>query len=89
MDNKEEKEIEKEIDIKKKKRKNKKQGMYIVWLIFTVMIIGAFIIALNNIGLLKIKGIKTNKAELNYTQTTDKIKEGILFESHPSQLYLP
>ena len=60
--------------------KNKKRKiLYIFISLFAILIIISFIISLNNIGLLKIDSlIKTNKkAELNYTQTTNKVKEGI------------
>ncbi len=60
--------------------KNKKRKiLYIFISLFAILIIISFIISLNNIGLLKIDNlIKTNKkAELNYTQTTNKVKEGI------------
>ena len=80
-ENKEETEIiEKEIeerDRKRKRKKKKNNGFNIILILFTIMVLGAFVIALNNVGLLKINAIKRNKAELNYTQTTDKIKEGI------------
>ena len=64
----------------KRDEEKKGKGIYIVISIFVVLIIVAFIIALNNVGLLKIDGIKIGnkkKAELNYTETNTKIKEGI------------
>ena len=67
-------------EIISEKRKKKGKGVHLVVLVFILLIIGAFIIALNNVGLLKIDGLKTtnpSKAELNYTQTTNKQKEGI------------
>ncbi len=67
---------EKEV-IEKPMEKKKKSGKGIVVLLFIILILGAFVIALNNVGLLNIKEIKTKKAELNYTQTNTKIKEGI------------
>ena len=76
-------EVEKEEEIildKPKKEKKKKSGAYVVFIIFIVLIGIAFLVALNNVGLLKIDGIKglsKPKAELTYTQTNNKIKEGI------------
>lgn len=71
--------IDEKIELKSKKRRRKKknEGFHIVILVFAIIVLAAFIIALNNVGILKIKGISTKRAELNYTQTTDKIKEGI------------
>ncbi len=65
------------------KRKKKKSGFsFVIVLLFIVVILGALVIALNNVGILKIEGIKDlkinkPKAELTYTQPTDKPKEGI------------
>ena len=62
------------------KKKSSKIGLIIV-LAFILLIIISFIIALNNVGLLKIDILKnlntTKKAELTYTETNNKIKEGI------------
>ena len=62
----------------------KKKGSKIAILIvtaFIILIIVSFVIALNNVGLLKIdalKGLGTKKkVELTYTETNTKIKEGI------------
>ena len=47
---------------------------------FILLIIVSFVIALHNVGLLKIDGLKDfgkKKAELTYTETNNKIKEGI------------
>lgn len=56
----------------------KSNSVYIVALLFIVMIIGALLIALNNVGLIKVPGVESKKkAELNYTETTNKVKEGI------------
>ena len=61
------------------KSKNKRVIVYIFISLFAILIIASFAIALNNIGLLKVDSLKkiNKKAELNYTQTTNKIKEGI------------
>ena len=62
----------------KKDKKNK--SLYIIITIFIVLVLVSFIIALNNVGLLKIgvlKNINKKKAELTYTETNNKIKEGI------------
>ena len=62
------------------KKNNKSKGIIIVIVLFVVLILISFIIALNNVGLLKIdflKGFSKPKAELTYTETNNKIKEGI------------
>ena len=62
------------IDNKKRKSTTK----YVVALLFIIMIVAALVIALNNVGLLKIPGVEIKKkAELNYTETTNKVKEGV------------
>lgn len=62
------------------KKKNNKIGIIVV-IVFVLLIIVSFIIALNNVGLLKIDVLKKigtqQKAELTYTETNNKIKEGI------------
>ena len=65
--------------INETEKKQKRTVIYIFISIFAVLIIVAFAIALNNIGLLKLDDLKISKkkAELNYTQTTNKVKEGI------------
>ena len=65
--------------IGKIEKNNKRKILYVFISLFAILIIVAFAIALNNIGLLKMDNIvkPKNKAELNYTQTTNKIKEGI------------
>ena len=62
----------------------KKKGSKVVIIAvlgFIILILVSFIIALNNVGLLKIDVLKnlgtTKKAELTYTTTNNKIKEGI------------
>lgn len=65
--------------INETEKKQKRTVVYIFISIFAILIIVAFAIALNNIGLLKLDDLKISKkkAELNYTQTTNKVKEGI------------
>lgn len=62
------------------KKKNGKVA-YIIIILFIILILVAFVIALNNVGLLKIDALKniggSKKAELTYTETNNKIKEGI------------
>ena len=60
-------------------KSNRRKVLYIFISLFAILIVVAFAIALNNIGLLKIDNIvkSKKKAELNYTQTTNKVKEGI------------
>ena len=63
-----------------REKKRKSTSIIIIICMFIILLLVAFLIALNNVGLLKIDGIKnfsTNKAELNYTTTNNKIKEGI------------
>ncbi len=62
---------------------NKKSSKIVIIIVisFIVLILVSFVIALNNVGLLKIDALKnlgtTQKAELTYTETNTKIKEGI------------
>ena len=62
------------------KKKTNRIGIIVV-IAFILLIIVSFVIALNNVGLLKIDILKnlstTKKAELTYTETNNKIKEGI------------
>ena len=64
----------------KEQKKTNRIGVAIV-IAFILLIIVSFLIALNNVGLLKIDVLKnfttTKKAELTYTETNNKIKEGI------------
>lgn len=64
----------------KEKKSSSKVAILIVTA-FILLIIISFVIALNNVGLLKIDALKglgtTKKAELTYTETNNKIKEGI------------
>ena len=81
----EETEIEVQETKKNKKEKKKNKGVFVISLLFILLILVAFVIALNNVGLLKIQDLdfvkpsnnSKSRAELTYTQTTDKIKEGI------------
>ncbi len=76
-------EIKEEVKIEEKSKNsiNKKQknvGIYIVIVVFIIAIFAAFIIALNNIGLINFGNLPTGKkAELNYTTTNTKQKEGV------------
>ena len=66
--------------MEKKNKKNEKKnvGIYVIVIIVIIAISGAFVIALNNIGLLKFNSLPTKKkAELNYTTPNDTQKEGI------------
>lgn len=75
----EEKEVSTSVE-KTKKKKNSHAGLYFIGCLFLLLIVVAFVIALNNVGLLKIDDLhlpSKPRAELSYTQTTDKIKEGI------------
>ena len=70
----------KEVEIVEEK-KSSGVGIVVVILLFIVMIIGALLIALNNVGLLKIDGLKNitkkRKVELQYTETTKTKSEGV------------
>ena len=65
----------------KEEKKSSGVGIVVVILLFIVMIIGALLIALNNVGLLKIDGLKNinkkRKVELQYTETTKTKSEGV------------
>ncbi len=61
----------------KKSNKRKHGGIQFVIFVFIIIVLAAFIVALNNVGLLKIDGLKKPKAELTYTNTETKVKEGI------------
>lgn len=63
---------------KEKQTKKKRIAIYVIIILFVIGICGAFFIALNNIGLIKFGSIASGKkAELNYTTTNSKQKEGI------------
>ena len=63
------------------KTENKNRAIaYLIIIAFIIMIFAAFVIALNNAGLIKfdeLKGITKQKAELQYTETNNKVKEGV------------
>lgn len=63
----------------KEERKKKSGLVRLLVFAFIMLILVSMLIALNNVGLLKFDKIKvpSKKAELNYTETNDKIKEGI------------
>ena len=82
MPAKKEKEIILDADEKKEKTKKGNKTVKIITLFFIILVIGAFVIALNNVGIIKIPKLKeiTNpkpKIELTYTQPTTTVKEGI------------
>lgn len=60
----------------KKKKKNKNNKFYLIILLFAIIIIASLLIALKNIGLLKLDWANSNKAELNYTTPSNTVKEG-------------
>ena len=65
---------------REEKANNKRKFTYLVIILFIVMIFVAFVIALNNAGLInfdRLNSLKPKQAELKYTETNDKIKEGI------------
>ena len=78
VEEKKEKETEPEKVINKTREKKKGSGLiYVIVCIIILLIFGAFVIALNNIGLIKFDGIEINtneKAKLNYTDTNTKQK---------------
>ena len=63
------------------KKSNSSKIVIVIVISFILLILVSFVIALNNVGLLNIdvlKNISTQKkAELTYTETNNKIKEGI------------
>ena len=63
----------------KKNEENKTNKIiYVVIVLFIIAICGAFVIALNNIGLLNFGSLPTGKrAELNYTKTSTTKKDGV------------
>lgn len=63
------------IEEKDKKRKNK--VIYLVIVLLIIMVFAALTIALNNIGLINFGNVGKKKAELNYTTTNTKQKEGV------------
>ena len=70
----------KEAEIIEEKKKGKSKSLRFIIGIFVILIGVAVLVSLNNMGLLKIDKINLptgKKAELNYTETSNKIKEGI------------
>ena len=70
----------KEAEIIEEKKKGKSKSLRFIIGIFVILIGVAVLVSLNNMGLLKIDKINLptgKKAELNYTETSSKIKEGI------------
>ena len=63
--------------IKKEDEQKKKKGIYFVIVIFIILIFAALVVALNNIGLINFGNVTGKKAELNYTNTNTKQKEGV------------
>ena len=66
--------------MEKKKENKGKTIKYLILVLFIILIFGALLIALNNVGLLKFDKLNTfkrEKAELTYTETNNKLKEGI------------
>lgn len=62
---------------KKRKKKNTKSNKtYIAILLFAIIIIASLLIALKNVGLLKLDWANSNKSELNYTTPSNTVKEG-------------
>ena len=62
------------------KLNNKRKFTYAVIIMFIILIFVAFVIALNNAGLInfdRLNSLKPKQAELKYTETTDKVKEGV------------
>lgn len=70
----------KDAKIIEEKKKGKSKSLRLIIGIFVILIGVAALVSLNNMGLLKIDKINLptgKKAELNYTETSSKIKEGI------------
>jgi len=74
-------EVQEEVKVEPKKKNKKGKGIYIVLCLFILLVFCAFIVALNNIGLLNIGPLEevTNKKKvtLKYTDTAKEKKEGI------------
>ena len=70
----------KDAEIIEEKNKGKSKSLRLIIGIFVILLGVAVLVSLNNLGLLKIQKINLptgKKAELNYTETSSKIKEGI------------
>lgn len=61
---------------KKRKKKNKGKKFYLIIILFAIIIIISLLIALKNIGLLKLDWANSNKSELNYTTPSTTVKDG-------------
>lgn len=62
----------------KKKNNSKNIGIYLIICLFIIIICVAFVIALRNVGIISFDRVNpAKKAELNYTTTNNKQKEGI------------
>ena len=61
----------------KETKKKNSSGVHFIVFLFILLILAAFVVALNNVGLLNLDQFKKPKAELTYTNTDTKIKEGI------------
>ena len=76
-----EKEIKEAEVIEKKDKKNKKKSnVVLIVILFVILILGALLIALNNVGLLKFDGIISKPKEkitLNYTTPNTQQKDGV------------
>ncbi len=81
MEEEKEKKEEKKKDNKEEKKKKGGKAIYVIICLFILVVFGAFIIALNNIGLLNIntlEGVSNNKkVTLQYTDTNKKTTEGV------------
>lgn len=68
-----------EKDTTKKEKKEKRitsKNTYLIIALFAIVIFASLLIALKNIGLLKLDWANSNKSELNYTTPSNKVKEG-------------
>ena len=78
---KEDKEEPKKEKVKKRKNEKSGKGIYVVICLFIVVIFGALVVALNNVGLLdlgKLEDVgKKKKVTLKYTEPTKEKKEGV------------
>jgi len=81
MEDEKEKKEEKKKNSKEEKKKKGGKAIYVIICLFILVVFGAFIIALNNIGLLNInslEGVSNNKkVTLQYTDTNKKTTEGV------------
>lgn len=73
----EEKEIKEKKTEEKESTEKKSKSLFLIISAFVILIVVAFLIGLNNAGLLNITAFQKPRAELSYTSTTNKVKEGI------------